>query len=312
MKNALLDSNILKRLFVKLTGFKPKIFTGEEKEQMRQKMIEGNRRQDRNILNCPEKLIGGLTIEEIALPNAAGWLVTRPENPEKKIVCYIHGGGFVGACTKERMPFVAELVKSFGCNVFSLDYRLAPEFMYPSGLSDCLDGYTWLLERFAPEDIVLVGESAGGNFVLALPLLLRDRGLPQPKAVYSNSPVTQMLEEKESFRRFSLKEDFIVVEGILENTAGIYMRPEEAGEPYVSPLCADLRGLPPIFLTASECECLLDDAVAMAKKLKEAGNDVKLKTYPGLCHAFIISPQMKDVVKLAYPDLRDFLQTHLG
>lgn len=308
----LLDSNFFKRLFVKLTGFKPKILTAEEKEQMRQKLIESNRRQDRDIRTCPEKLIGGLTVEEVKLPNAGGWLVTRPENPEKKIVYYIHGGGFVGACTKERMPFVAELVKSFGWDVFSLDYRLAPEFMYPCGLEDCLDGYLWLLERYAPEDIVLVGESAGGNFVLTLPLLLRDRGLPLPKAVYSNSPVTQMLEEKESFRRFSLKEDFIVVEGILENTAGIYMCPEEAGEPYISPLCAELHGLPPIFLTASECECLLDDAVAMAAALKEAGNNVRLKTYPGLCHAFIISPQMKEVVRLAYPDLRDFLQEHLG
>ena len=308
----MIAENFLKRLFVKLTHFQPKVFSGEEKEAMRQKLIEGNRRQDRDILQCPEKLIAGLMIEPIPLPNASGWLVTRPENPEKKIIYYIHGGGFVGACTKERMAFVSALVSDFGYNVFSIDYRLAPEFMYPCGLHDCLDGYLWLLERYAPENIVLIGESAGGNYVLSLSLLLRDRGLPLPKAVYSNSPVTQMLEEGESFKRFSLKEDFIVVEGILQNTAGIYMRPEEAGEPYVSPLCADLHGLPPIFLTASECECLLDDSSAMAKKLREAGNEIQLKTYPKLCHAFIISPQMKPVVKLAYPDLREFLQKYLG
>lgn len=308
----MLDSNFAKRLFVRLTGFKPKVFSEEEKEQMRQKLIEGNRKQDRDIRTCPEKLIRGLSIEAVELPNASGWLVTRPENPGDKIVYYIHGGGFVGACTRDRMAFVAELVRTFGYNVFSIDYRLAPEFMYPCGLDDCLDGYQWLLERFAPEDTVLIGESAGGNFVLVLSLVLRDRGLPLPKAVYSNSPVTQMLEEKESFRRFSLKEDFIVVEGILQNTAGIYMRPEEAGDPYISPLFADLHGLPPVYLTASECECLLDDAVAMAEKLKEAGNDVRLMTYPGLCHAFIISPQMKKVVRLAYPDLGEFLHKYLG
>ncbi|MBQ7058444.1 MAG: alpha/beta hydrolase [Firmicutes bacterium] len=308
----MLDSNFAKRLFVRLTGFKPKVFSEEEKEQMRQKLIEGNRKQDRDIRTCPEKLIRGLSIEAVELPNASGWLVTRPENPGDRIIYYIHGGGFVGACTRDRMAFVAELVRTFGYNVFSIDYRLAPEFMYPCGLDDCLDGYQWLLERFAPEDIVLIGESAGGNFVLVLPLVLRDRGLPLPKAVYSNSPVTQMLEEKESFRRFSLKEDFIVVEGILQNTAGIYMRPEEAGDPYISPLFADLHGLPPVYLTASECECLLDDAVTMAEKLKEAGNDVRLMTYPGLCHAFIISPQMKKVVRLAYPDLGEFLHKYLG
>ena len=235
------------------------------------------------------------------------------QRADKASVLSVFGGGFItGKRNDSYQSALADSLVERGFTVVSIDYRLAPEFMYPCGLHDCLDGYLWLLERYAPENIVLIGESAGGAYVLTLSLLLRDRGLPLPKAVYSNSPVTQMLEEGESFKRFSLKEDFIVVEGILQNTVGIYMRPEEAGEPYVSPLCADLHGLPPIFLTASECECLLDDSRAMAKKLKEAGNEIQLKTYPKLCHAFIISPQMKPVVKLAYPDLREFLQKYLG
>lgn len=300
-------SKLCKRIAVKLLRIKPKIFVGEEKEQVRAKMIEANRAQDRDITTCSAELTGGLIMDSIALPNAAGWLVTKPDNPKESIIYYIHGGGFVGACTKERMPFVSTLARAFGCNVFSIDYRLAPEYMYPCALYDCLDGYRWLLERYAPENILLIGESAGGNLVLALSLLLRDKGLPLPKGVYSNSPVTQVVEYLESYDRFSLKEDFIVVKGILENTEGIYFNRTDEKDPYISPLYADLEGLPPIFLTASECECLLDDARMMANRLRAAGNDVRLKTYPGLCHAFIISPQMKDVVKLAYPDLRAYL-----
>lgn len=308
----MMDSDFFKRLAVRLFRIKPKILTGEEKEKARQQMIEANRRQEKDLQGCPKKLISGLAWKRISLPNASGWLVTKPGNPEKKLVYYIHGGGFIGACTRDRMPFVSTVVKDFGYNVFSIDYRLAPEFMYPCALYDCLDGYKWLLERCAPEDILLAGESAGGTLVIALSLLLRDQGLPLPGAVYSNSPLTQMLGYTQSYDRFSLKKDFIVVRGILENTIGIYVRPEEVKDPYVSPQYADLRGLPPIFLTASACECLLDDSCDLAEKLKEAGNECRLKTYPGLCHAFIISPQMKPVVKLAYPDLRGYLKTYLG
>jgi len=274
-------------------------------------MIIRNRQQDRDLRNCSKKLTDGLTLEPVTLPNASGWLVTGRQNPKEKIIYYIHGGGFTGACTRDRMPFISALVRDFGYNVFSVDYRLAPEFMYPCGLNDCLDGYLWLRERYKPEDILFLGESAGGNLVLSLCLLLRDRGLPLPKAVYANSPVTQLKAYTESYDRFSLREDFIVVRGILENTWGIYVAEKGAGLPYVSPLCADLESLPPVFLTVSGCECLLDDSRAMAKKLQEAGNECRLRIYPGLCHAFIVSPQMKQVRKLAYPELLDYLKQYL-
>ncbi len=307
------DNDFFKRVFVRVTGYKPKIFTEEEKEEMRGKLTEQNRKQEKDIRTLPGELTLGLSIEPVELSHSDGWLITQPENPKEKIIYYIHGGGFVGSCTRERMSFVAELVKKFGYNVFSIDYRLAPEFMYPCGLNDCYEGYRYLLESYKAENTVLIGESAGGNLVLALSLLLRDRGLPLPKAAYSNSPVTQMITEGESFKRCSLKTDFIVVEGILENTTDIYMRREQAREPYVSPLLAkDLSGLPPIMITSSEDECLYDDGKAMSEALKKAGNEGSFKSYPGLCHAFIISPQMKRVVKLAYPDLRVFLEKYLG
>lgn len=194
-------SNLFKRIAVKLLRVRPKIFAGEEKEQIRARMIEANRAQDRDITTCKAELIEGLELSRAALPEASGWLVSQTGNPKEKIIYYIHGGGFVGACTKERMPFVSTLVREFGYNVFSVDYRLAPEFMHPCAVYDCLDGYQWLFERYAPENILLLGESAGGTLVLALSLLLRDRGLPLPKAVYANSPAAQMAEytERRSF-----------------------------------------------------------------------------------------------------------------
>ncbi len=306
-------SDAMKRLLVRLLRIRPKIYAGAEKEKIRNDMIQANRSQDRDITTCGKTLIGGLELTPVPLANAGGWLIAGEDNPKDKILYYIHGGGFTGACTRERMPFVSYLVRQFGYNVFSMDYRLAPEFMQPCALYDCLDGYEWLLQRYSPENILLIGESAGGTLCLSLSLLLRDKGMPLPGAVYANSPVTQMCGYTDSYEKFSLTRDFIITKGILENITGIYFREEDAKDPYVSPLYAELHGLPPVFLTASACECLLDDGRRMADKLLEAGNRAIFKAYPDLCHAFIISPQMKAVAKSsAYPDLRRYIKEQLG
>lgn len=291
---------------------KPKIFSAEEKEKVKKQMIAANRSQNRDIRTCDKKLIDGLMMEEVSFSSCSGWLVRKESNPKDRIIYYIHGGGFVNSCSRDRMRFISYLVKNFGYDVFSIDYRLAPEYMYPCGVNDCLEAYAFLLKNYASSNIVFIGESAGGTLSLSLALMARDRQFPQPSAIYANSPAAQLIEYTESYHRFSLKRDFIVTEGIIENMEGIYFRTEEGKDPYVSPLYGDFKGIAPIWLTASSCECLLDDAKMMYEKLKEAGNETVLKIYDDLCHAFIISPQMKKVVRDAYPDLEAFLYRYLG
>ena len=149
-KETMNASSFFKHMAVKLLRIRPEVFAGEEKENIRAQMIEANRAQDRDITTCKAELIEGLALNSVALPESSGWLVSKIGNPKEKIIYYIHGGGFVGACTKEGMPFVSTLVKDFGYNVFSVDYRLAPEFMQPCALHDCLDGYEWRAMRPKP------------------------------------------------------------------------------------------------------------------------------------------------------------------
>ena len=305
-------SDVFKRILVTILRVKPKILSAEEKEKMKRKLTEVNRTHDRDLTTCDKELIEGLKMEEVKLSNCSGWFISRERNPEDKIVYYIHGGGFVNSYTRDRMRFVSYLVKKFGYNVFSIDYRLAPEFMFPCAPNDCLEGYQVLLEKIDSNKIAVIGESAGGTLSFVLSLVSKDKGLPQPAAIYANSPATQLIEYTDSYRKYSLKRDFIVTEGIIENMMGIYFNSEDGKNPYVSPLYGQLSGLPPVTITASNCECLLDDSVMMYEKLKEAGNDVTIKIYDGLCHAFIISPQMKEVVRDAYPDLQAFLNKYLG
>ena len=302
--------DFFKRIFVKLTGFQPPVFEGEEKEKLRQKMIEDNRRQQKDI--SKSSYITGLEYEEIQLPNCSGWLIRINENPEDKIIYYIHGGGFTGACTKDRMEFVSCLVKEFHYNVFSIDYRLAPEFMYPSQLNDCVDGYQWLVSRYSSENIVFIGESAGANLVTVLGIYLKDNGYDLPAAIYANSIASQLDRYTESYERCSLKTDFIVVKGIVENMTDIYFKDGQQKEPYLAPLYSETSGLPPVWLTVSTSECLCDDSRMLYQRMKELGNEVVLKEYDGLCHAFIISPHMKNVRKKSYGDLKDFLTEYLG
>ena len=302
--------DFFKRVFVKLTGFQPPVFEGEEKEKLRQKMIDDNRRQQKDI--SKSSYITGLEYEEIQLPNCSGWLIRTNENPEDKIIYYIHGGGFTGACTKDRMEFLSCLVKEFHYNVFSIDYRLAPEFMYPSQLNDCVDGYRWLINRYSSDNIVFIGESAGANLVTVLGMYLKDNEYELPSAIYANSVVSQFDGYTESYERCSLKTDFIVVKGIIENMTNIYCKEEQQKDPYVAPLYSETRGLPPLWLTVSTSECLYDDSRMLYQKMKELGNEVVLKDYDSLCHAFIISPHMKNVRKKSYGDLKDFLTEYLG
>lgn len=305
-------SSLYKRLFVKIKGIKPTYYTNAEKDELREKMIHENREQNRNVFSCDSKLTQGLSIEKIEHGHDGGWLITKEGNPKDKIIYYIHGGGFSSGCTKGAMDYLPYFVNNFGYNIYSVDYRLAPEFMQPCALYDCLEGYTWLLGKFDPDNIVVMGESAGGNLSLCLAILLRDRGLPLPKAVYANSAPTQFVYYADSYHRYSLKEDFIVPLGIIDNIRDMYFLKEDEKDPYVSPLYADLKGLPPIYLAAGEYESLADDSKMFYEKLIEAGNDAKLSLYPNLDHAFIVTPYVKRVVKKAYPDLHAYLKTNLG
>lgn len=304
---------ILLRMYVKIKGItSAKIFSPEEKQRdIVPKLTEENRNRDVDLFTLDPKVTKGLKVERISLANCNAWILSKEGNAADKIIYYIHGGGFTGACTKERISFVTYLVRNFGYNVFSVDYRLAPEFPFPAPLDDCFDGYLFLTKSFAAQNIFLIGESAGGSLVLALSMLLRDRNLPLPCAVYSNSPLTRADCYSPSYYKYSLKKDFIVVLGILENTKDIYFTEKDEKNPYVSPYYGNLENLPPIILSASNCECLLDDAADMYQKLKDCGNDATLLTYDDLCHAFVISPQMKKVKKRAYPDLDRALKKYL-
>jgi len=143
------------------------------------------------------KMPRDVTVQELTINNMyAEWVI--PENQKKdKVLLYIHGGGFIsGSCNTHR-THVAKFAKGTNLKSLLFDYRLAPEHPFPAAVDDCVEAYQWLLEQnFKPENIVIGGESAGGTLTLSLLLVLKEKGIPYPKAAFSISPVTDLRYHK--------------------------------------------------------------------------------------------------------------------
>ncbi len=281
--------------------------TGEEVEKARKRGAE----QDYDCTTVKAKLLKGLTLEKVELPHCGAWFVSSPDNPKDRVLYYIHGGGFVYGSTRGAFPFVSHAVRKFGYNVFSVDYRLAPDHKCLDTLTDCEDGYRWLLERYAPENVITMGESAGGNLVLALPQKLRDDGLPMPGGIIASSPVVQFRYYPYSYYECSCKTDFGIIFGI-NDTADVYRGELPADHPYVSPLCGDLSGYPPVYLDASDSESLRDEARMMYVKLRENGQDAEYHELRQFFHAMLPAPMFGFVRREEYPHVLRFIARVFG
>lgn len=236
-----------------------------------------------------------VTISEGTLGGVDAEWITGENNPDDRIVLYIHGGGFVTGSPAARSGFTTYIAHSLGLNVVSLDYRLAPEYPFPAGPHDCLAAYEALLEQFPANRIVFLGESAGGNLVLSLLLQAKAKGLPLPAAVFALSPTVQYDRELPSYRN-NLPTDCIVT-NLSAEVCDVYLCSRDEAvlkDPVAAPLYGDYTGCPPVILWVSESETLLDDSLLLYEKLQEQGVTTKLYRRPGMMHTWLIVPQFSE------------------
>ena len=236
------------------------------------------------------KMPKGVTVTPVTVADMYAEWITPEGAPQDKVILYIHGGGFMsGSCATHRMH-VAKFALGTGVKALLFDYRLAPEHPYPAAVDDCLAAYRWLLaEGYAPANIVVGGESAGGTLTLALLVALRDLALPLPSGGVSISPVTDLTCSAPSFLG-NYKTD-IAPFNSWKIWTQYYIADNDPALPWLSPLMADLTGLPPMLLCIGTGEIHYDDTVNFAAKAKKQGDDVTLLEYEGMCHAFpILAP----------------------
>ena len=199
---------------------------------------------------------------------------------------YLHGGGYVIGSIDSHRGLAGRIAQSSGIRALIIDYRLAPETVFPGAVEDAVAAYTFLLdEGIAPEHIVIGGDSAGGGLTLATLVSLKERGLPQPRAAFALSPWVDLEMLGETMKTKAGVDPMCQRVGLLE-MAGLYLGDAHPRTPLAAPLYADLTGLPPLLIQVGTAETLLDDSIRIVERLKEASVPVDLQQYEDLVHVF--------------------------
>jgi acetyl esterase/lipase len=211
------------------------------------------------------------------------WIAPRAGS-EPRLILYAHGGGFTVGSSRMLRDLLARLALASSARVLSVDYRLAPEHPWPAGLEDLRAAWRSALAEFAPKQIVLAGDSAGGNLVLALLLELRDRGEVPPAGAVLFSPWVDLGCTAQSFEA-SAGVDVLFREAMLGDAVA-YAGGGDPSRPSLSPLRAELAGLPPLYMQVGGSELLRDDVEALAARARAAGVRASLDVFDDQVHDF--------------------------
>jgi epsilon-lactone hydrolase len=237
----------------------------------------------------------------------AEWLLPNHLHTDG-IILYLHGGGYVSGSPSSHRGTVSQIVNASGVAALLLDYRLAPEHPYPAALEDATQAYKWLLsEGYAPQQIIIAGDSAGGGLTLATLLKLRDEGVPLPAGAATISPWTDLEGTGESVHTRA-RQDPWLKPGDLHLPVNNYTQGQDTTHPYISPLHGDLRGLPPLLIQVGDAEILLSDSERFAAKAQAMGVDVSLKIWPGMWHVWHAFYAVVPEAKRAIEELAEFVK----
>lgn len=233
-----------------------------------------------------------------------------------KVILQFHGGGYVQSLGNghRNLAFIQSQMAG-AAPVYLLDYRIAPAYSYPAALEDGINAYQELLSKgYKSEDIIIIGDSAGGNLALATALYLKDHNLPQPGALVLISPWLMMENTLPSRSSNFYKDAVLGAQGaplVPEIARPRYAVGADLKDQYLSPLYGDFKGLPPMLIQTGGNETLLDDSLELAQKAKKAGVKVVQTTYKGMPHDFAVCmPDLEDSRK-SWEELGYFLQKYV-
>lgn len=225
-------------------------------------------------------------------------------------ILFFHGGDFSFGSTRDYLRLCTWIAGAAQTRVFSVDYRLAPEYVFPAPVDDAVTAYQYLLSHgFQSHRIVPAGISSGGTLVLDLLLSARDRGLPLPPAGVCMSPVVNMLFEGESVTK-NIENDWMTL-ARLNAIRSLYMSGHNFKDPLASPVFAHLRGLPRLYVQAGTHELLLSDIASFVDKARWAGVPVRFELWEGMFHSWQAFadkvPEGEQAINLAGAFIRDAL-----
>lgn len=260
----------------------PESFTPEDLEKQR-------RSQD--ALGNMAASMSGLVWEPFTLAGMdAAWMWLSREHRRRRVILYCHGGGYTSGGLGFSKVLASKLTRATGMDTLAFDYRLAPEHPYPAAVEDALTAWGHLESLgIAPGDIVLAGDSAGGNLALVLCLKLREAGRGLPGALLLMSPWTDMTASGESLRgRAGI--DPVLTPEYMYAVREAYAGGLDPSDCLLSPLFADFAGFPPALIQVGTHEILYSDAERLAERMLAAGADCRLEVWENMWHDFQMYP----------------------
>ena len=227
-------------------------------------------------------------------------------------ILYFHGGVYVIGSANASLPLVADLARRTGATVISVDYRLAPEYPYPSAVEDAKAVYEGLISQGTdPGSTAFSGESAGGGLVMAALLALRNAEMPMPSSAFVMSPWVDLTVSGGTIIDKQEADPILTGEG-LRWGASNYVAGTNPSDPSISPVFADLTGLPPLLIQAGSHEILLSDAVRLADRAATSDVAVTLEVEPGVPHVFQAYAAVLDEGDAALRRAAIFLKNHFA
>jgi acetyl esterase/lipase len=273
--------------------------------------VDEQRRLLRELLSA-QPLPADVTVTAAALGGVPTAEITVDGIEPRHVVLYFHGGVYVMGDAFLAAELASQVGRRTHAKVISVDYRLAPEHPYPAAVDDALAAYEALLQDgIAPSDIAFAGESAGGGLAVATLVNARDRGLPLPAAAFVMSPYADLTLAGATMQA-KRELDPLLSPQALQARVTDYTAGQEAALGLISPIFADLSGLPPLIIQAGTHEVLLDDAVRLAQQAATADVAVTLDITPRVPHVFQAYHPILDEAGAALDRAGELLSAHLA
>jgi acetyl esterase/lipase len=237
------------------------------------------------IPNDRQSSIIEFMIEEMKADFVQNKYYNADDNSKCRVILYLHGGAYIAGSPTTHRAITTRLARWSDCRVLAVDYRKAPEHKFPCAIKDAVTAYKWLLEKgYAPENIALCGDSAGGALCILLSLELQRLGLPKPCCQVLFSPWTNLAADGESHTGNSFVDPYLPACRMAE-AANLFSAMDKK-DPRISPLYADLTGLEPTLIHVSSNEIILSDSVDFQKKAVRAGVDAHIEVFDDCCHVW--------------------------
>ena len=237
----------------------------------------------------------GVAISQTKIADVPSMSLTPRNSSDAGLLLYLHGGAYVMGSPVTHRNLVSNIAAKAGVKALLPDYRLAPEHRFPAAIEDATSVYKALLaDGHHPQNIIVAGDSAGGGLTMGMLLSLRDEGAPLPAGAFLLSPwldLTASGESMETRRHLDpwfCKEDVAFV-------AHYYSDADKLTHPQVSPVFADMHGMPPICIQVGDHEVLLSDSTRLADNIRAAGGEVDIEVFDQMWHVFqVFHPVMPE------------------